>query len=126
MFTKGARLNYTALWLGAAITGLAENWLLRSFGLNTTQRMIVGLGFVPLLVFLALTCAFQRWRYRGNDSTSSEPFRSCHEHQPGSFPRHTMPSVGVRMRVWLRFLSVPSMLHLLVFFGFLFVDRRRT
>jgi len=59
MFTKAIRLNYTVLWLGAAMTGLAENWLLRSFGLNITQRMIVGLGFVPLLVFLAVTCALQ-------------------------------------------------------------------
>jgi len=60
MLAKGARLNFTALWLVAAITGLAENWLLSSFGLNITQRTIVGLGFVPLLVFLALTCAFQQ------------------------------------------------------------------
>jgi hypothetical protein len=60
MFAKAIRLNYTVLWLGAAITGLAENWLLRSFGLNITQRMMVGLGFVPLLVFLALTCALQQ------------------------------------------------------------------
>ena len=60
MFTKAVRLNYTALWLGAATTGLAENWLLRGYGLNITQRMIVGLGFVPLLVFLAVTCALQQ------------------------------------------------------------------
>jgi hypothetical protein len=60
MFAKGARLNYTALWLVAAITGLVENWLLRSFGLNITERTVVGLGFVPLLAFLALTCSFQQ------------------------------------------------------------------
>ena len=60
MLAKGARLNYTALWLVAAITGLAENWLLSSFGLNIAQRTIVGLGLVPLLVFLALTCALQQ------------------------------------------------------------------
>jgi hypothetical protein len=60
MLRNRAGLNYTALWQLAAITGLVENWLLRSFGLNITQRTMVGLGFVPLLVFLALTCAFQQ------------------------------------------------------------------
>jgi len=60
MLAKGARLNYTALWLVAGMTGLGENWLLGSFGLNITQRTFVGLGFVPLLVFLALTCALQQ------------------------------------------------------------------
>jgi hypothetical protein len=60
MLAKGAHLNYTALWLVAGMTGLAENWLLSSFGLSITQRTIVGLGFVPLVVFLAVTCAFQQ------------------------------------------------------------------
>jgi hypothetical protein len=60
MFRNAIRLNYTALWLGAAITGVAENWLLRSFGLNITQRLMVGFGFAPLLVFLAVTCALQQ------------------------------------------------------------------
>ena len=60
MAGKQFRLNYTALWLLAAATGWMDNWLLRSFGLNITQRMMVGLGLVPLLVFLALTCALQQ------------------------------------------------------------------
>jgi hypothetical protein len=65
MLAKGARLNYTALWLLAGMTGLAENWLLSSFGLSITQRTIVGLGFVPLVVFLAVTCAFQQIALQG-------------------------------------------------------------
>jgi hypothetical protein len=44
MLTNRAGLNYTALWLLAAVTGVVENWLLRSFGLNITQRTMVGLG----------------------------------------------------------------------------------
>jgi len=54
------RLNYNWLWILSAATGLAENWLLRSYGLNTVQRTAVVLGFIPLLVFLALICAFQQ------------------------------------------------------------------
>jgi hypothetical protein len=61
---KEIRLNYTGLWLLAAGTGVVENWILRGFGLNVTQRMVVILGFLPLTIFLALMCVFQQLRLR--------------------------------------------------------------
>lgn len=60
MLGKEFRMNYTALWLLAAATGLADNWLLRSFGLTMAQRALVGLSVLPLLIFLALVCVFQQ------------------------------------------------------------------
>lgn len=59
MFGRYLRLNYTWLWILAGATGWAENWLLRSYGLNTAQRTAVVSGFIPLLVFLVLICVFQ-------------------------------------------------------------------
>jgi hypothetical protein len=55
---KHYRLNYTVLWILAALTGLGENWLLHKFGLDTAQRTMVALGLLPLLVFLVVTCVF--------------------------------------------------------------------
>jgi len=60
MLSRYPRLNYTLLWLLAAATGWAENWLLRTYGLNTAQRTMVVSGFLPLIVFLAVICAFQQ------------------------------------------------------------------
>jgi len=60
MAGKRFRMNYTALWLLAAATGLADNWLLRGFGLTLAQRTMVALSLLPLLVFLGLVCAFQQ------------------------------------------------------------------
>jgi hypothetical protein len=60
MLGKQFRLNQTALWLLSAATGLAENWMMRSFGLNVMQRTEVGLGLLPILVFLALVCVSQQ------------------------------------------------------------------
>lgn len=57
---KQFRLNYTVLWLLAAATGWADNWLLRSFGLNLAQRTMVALSMLPLLIFLVLVCVFQQ------------------------------------------------------------------
>jgi hypothetical protein len=57
---KQVRLNVNVLWVLAAATGLANNWLLRSYGLNMTQRTIVGLSWLPLLVFLVVVCVFQQ------------------------------------------------------------------
>jgi hypothetical protein len=62
MLSKQFRLNQTALWLLAAATGLAENWMMRRFGLSVIQRTEVALGLLPILVFLALVCAFQQMR----------------------------------------------------------------
>jgi hypothetical protein len=59
MSGKYLRLNYTWLWILAGGTGWAENWLLRSYGLNTVQRTAVVSGFLPLLVLLVLICVFQ-------------------------------------------------------------------
>ena len=52
--------NNTTLWLVSALTGVAENWILRGFGLNVMQRTIVVLGFLPLLILLGLAFAFHR------------------------------------------------------------------
>jgi len=60
MTRRYLRLNYNLLWLLAAATGLAENWLLRTYGLNTAQRTAVVSGFLPLIILLALICAFQQ------------------------------------------------------------------
>jgi len=57
---KQVRLNFTVLWILAATTGLVNNWLLRSYGLNMTQRTIVALSWLPLLLFLVLICVFQQ------------------------------------------------------------------
>lgn len=59
MFGVNLRLLYNFLWLLAAATGFAEHWILRSFGLNMSQRLVVAIGFLPLLIVLALTCVFQ-------------------------------------------------------------------
>jgi hypothetical protein len=60
MLGKQFRMNYTALWLLAAATGLADNWLLRSFGLTLAQRTMVALSLLPLVIFLVLVCVFQQ------------------------------------------------------------------
>jgi hypothetical protein len=60
MLGKQFRMNYTVLWLLAAATGLADNWLLGSFGLTMAQRTMVALSLLPLLIFLALVCVFQQ------------------------------------------------------------------
>jgi len=59
MSRRYLHLNYNWLWILAGGTGWAENWLLRSYGLDTAQRAVVVSGFIPLLVFLALICVFQ-------------------------------------------------------------------
>lgn len=46
------------LWVLAGATGLAENWLLRTYGLNTAQRAAVVSGFLPLIILLVLICVF--------------------------------------------------------------------
>ena len=56
---KRFRLNYTVLWLLAAATGWGDNWLLSFFGLSQTQRTMVALSMLPLLIFLVLVCVFQ-------------------------------------------------------------------
>jgi hypothetical protein len=60
MIPRYPRLNINFLWVLAAATGLAENWLLRSYGLNTAQRAVVVSGFLPLIILLALLCVFQQ------------------------------------------------------------------
>jgi di/tricarboxylate transporter len=60
MAGKEIRLNVTVLWLLAVATGLAENWILRGFGLNATQRMVAIMGFLPLMIFLVLMGVFQQ------------------------------------------------------------------
>jgi hypothetical protein len=64
MAGKEIRLNYTALWLLAVATGLAENLILRSFGLNATQRIVAIMGFLPLMIFLVLMSVFRQLRLR--------------------------------------------------------------
>ena len=54
------RLNFTALWILAALTGLAENLLLHKFGLDVAQRTAVAVAQLPLLIFLVLVCVFQQ------------------------------------------------------------------
>jgi hypothetical protein len=61
---KEIRMNNTVLWLLAVATGLAENWILRSFGLNPTQRMGAVMGFLPLMIVLVLMGVFQQLRLR--------------------------------------------------------------
>jgi hypothetical protein len=60
MIARYLRLNQTILWLLSAATGLAENWLLRTYGLNTAQRAAVVSGFLPLIILLVLICVFQQ------------------------------------------------------------------
>jgi hypothetical protein len=60
MIARRLRLNVNLLWLLAGATGLAENWLLRTYGLNTAQRAAVVSGFLPLIILLALICVFQQ------------------------------------------------------------------
>lgn len=60
MIARYLRLNQTILWLLSAATGLAENWLLRTYGLNTAQRTAVVSGFLPLIILLVLICVFQQ------------------------------------------------------------------
>jgi hypothetical protein len=60
MIARYIRLNYSLLWFLSAATGLAENWLLRTYGLNTAQRIAVVSGFLPLIILLALICVFQQ------------------------------------------------------------------
>ena len=60
MIPRYPRLNINFLWVLAGATGLAENWLLRSYGLNTAQRAAVVSGFLPLIILLALLCVFQQ------------------------------------------------------------------
>jgi len=60
MIARYLRLNNNLLWILAGATGLAENWLLRSYGLNTAQRAAVVSGFLPLIILLALICVFQQ------------------------------------------------------------------
>ena len=60
MIPRYPRLNINFLWVLTAATGLAENWLLRSYGLNTAQRAVVVSGFLPLIILLALLCVFQQ------------------------------------------------------------------
>jgi len=57
---KQVRLNSSVLCVLAATTGLVNNWLLRSYGLNMAQRTIVALSWLPLLLFLVLICVFQQ------------------------------------------------------------------
>jgi hypothetical protein len=61
---KVIRLNFTVLWLLAVATGLAENWILRGFGLNATHRIVVITGFLPLMIFLVVMGVFQQLRLR--------------------------------------------------------------
>jgi hypothetical protein len=65
MIARYLRLNYTILWLLAAATGWAENWLLRTYGLSIAQRAAVVSGFLPLIVLLALICAFHESALHG-------------------------------------------------------------
>ena len=60
MSIKQVRLNSSVLCVLAATTGLVNNWLLRSYGLNMAQRTIVALSWLPLLLFLVLICVFQQ------------------------------------------------------------------
>jgi len=53
-------INLNLLWVLAGATGVAENWLLRSYGLNTAQRAAVVSGFLPLIILLVLLCVFQQ------------------------------------------------------------------
>jgi hypothetical protein len=60
MIPRYLRLNTNLLWILAGATGLAENWLLRSYGLNTAHRAAVVSGFLPLIILLTLFCVFQQ------------------------------------------------------------------
>jgi hypothetical protein len=59
MSVRPLRLNFNILWVLSAATGLANNWLLRSYGLNTIQRTYVVLCWLPLLIFLVAVCVLR-------------------------------------------------------------------